>query len=216
MASFGWHWIRLRMMKMNCPNEMVFGTRYLFRSICGKFFSVATLSTMIGARSGYLLTIRVDSSFRLLSVYRSLKVVIFIFCIHGEKKKHRVQPTPRGKTQSTNMLDHALKYLYVNGPRMLGGWEGTREAAICNHLTNVEIWDALPNECHQLIMRKCHAYATLLYFAGGIYALCKCSLLLPSMMACKTHTKRRHRLVGATSLALVTLDARGFATEALK
>lgn len=106
------------------------------------------------------------------------------------------------------MLDAAIKYLYIHGPKVFGGWEGTREASICNHLTNVEVWDALPNECNQMLLRKCHAYATLIYGVAGIYALWKLSSLLPFMMAFKAHTKHRHRLVGGPSLALIRFDSR--------
>lgn len=106
------------------------------------------------------------------------------------------------------LLDSVIKYLYIHGPKILGGWEGTREASICNHLTNIEIWDALPQECNEMLMRKCHAYATIVYSFIGAYALWKITLLLPLMMTFKAHTENSHRLVGRTSLALVRLDSR--------
>ncbi len=135
---------------------------------------------------------------------------MFISCffLQASSACQRWKEGTETKKKKNTMLDHAMKYLYVNGPRVLGCWEGTREAAICNHLTNVEIWEHLPAECHQLIMKKCHAYTTLLYFAAGMYTLFKFSLLLPSLMAYKTHAKRRHRLVGTSGLTLVTLNPR--------
>lgn len=119
------------------------------------------------------------------------------------------------------LVDAALVYVYVHGPRLLGCWEGAKRATICNHLTNVEeVWDHLPEQCDELLRRKCHAYTTVLCLSASLfvaYRLLSSALsLLPSVVARQAHAEHGHRLVGASGLALVGLDPRRFALETLE
>lgn len=123
-----------------------------------------------------------------------------------------------------NLLTHPLLYLYMNGPRSLGGWEGMDEPTVCSALTNADplLWTLQKNECHAILVRKCHAYATVLYaLLGGlvVYHSSACLLqacaryvttgsLLPSLSALEARTKHSHWLVCAPRLHLPSLHVR--------
>jgi hypothetical protein len=123
-----------------------------------------------------------------------------------------------------NVMTTPLLYLYLNGPRALGGWEGMDEPTVCSALTNADplLWTLQKNECHAILVRKCHAYATVLYaLLGGlvVYHSSTCVLqacaryvttgsLLPSFPALEAGAEHGHWLVCAPRLHLPGLHVR--------
>lgn len=54
-----------------------------------------------------------------------------------------------------------VRALYLNGPGVLGGWEGQSKADICARLTTTtsDVWRRNLDECNELIDKKVTAYA---------------------------------------------------------
>ena len=129
-----------------------------------------------------------------------------------------------------NLFSTPLLYLYLHAPRALGGWEGMDEATVCSALTNADplLWTLQKHECHAILVRKCHAYATVLYaLLGGlvVYHSCTCLLhscarymttgsFLPSFPALEAGAEHGHWLVCAPRLHLPGLHVRGPALPA--
>ncbi len=66
-----------------------------------------------------------------------------------------------------------LSMFYLDGPKVLGGWEGKEINEICAELTNTpsNFWSAHSEECWARISRSFHSWTVLvnviLYFAVG-------------------------------------------------
>ena len=66
-----------------------------------------------------------------------------------------------------------VKYVYLNGPAVLGMWNGKPVSDICAALTNVgaQHWRIYAQECNLLIERHVLAYAIGFYLVVGGWAL---------------------------------------------
>jgi hypothetical protein len=95
-----------------------------------------------------------------------------------------------------------LNYLYLNGPSILGCWEGRTIASVCSSLTNVdiEVWHLLPASCEALVERKVRAVEV--FAAYGVVLWLVVGSLLPSVFALLAQGKHSHRLVRGPRLYL--------------
>jgi hypothetical protein len=77
----------------------------------------------------------------------------------------------------TDVLYWPFEYIYVNGPRWLGMWEGLPPRDICTGLTYVpsDAWSVATVECNLLIRRHAHATVVGIAFVSslmGLHAVC--------------------------------------------
>ena len=59
-----------------------------------------------------------------------------------------------------SVLLSAVRVVYLNGPSVLGGWEGQSSIDICSRITATAsgVWVSNPGECDKLIEKKIYAH----------------------------------------------------------
>lgn len=78
-----------------------------------------------------------------------------------------------GRAVTRTIFEKPLFYVYMHGPRYLGGWKSRAEADICSAMTNVDasFWHINAGECSDMILKDFQSVYAVLMILLYVYFL---------------------------------------------